>query len=573
MADGWFPRISPSGRHVMRGSVALTVDGVVVSGPGGGISGAWLSDDVALYREHATGQLRRWSPAGDDVVGPVCAWVTAAQGRWAVWAEEGRVPYVLASDGRRWPGFGGGFGPLALAPDGTLVMGEHATGVLHLVAPGARVTTPLAPGRLPRCGGQGVVWEQDARLAYAPFAHPAAIEDLTVPGESCYGPVLIDTPDGEWVLTHTGGERLLLMPRGEHVGYVVARGTTDYPDAVWTPQGIRVAWSTRGVPVETTVALDAPREDLRARDPQWHPPGTLVDTLPFLVPDYTGTLRCPGDGQTLQSVRTGPREVTCVKGAPERIEVWRWDEEAVYLTYDATDGRDGRPWRIAPEPVWCRRLSTVGHSQAYDDTRLVRRTPDNRSTSEPFPVRTTVDAYGEHVEVPGIGRCRVLVTTWEPWWRTSGYVERHWWAIREADGLRLGRVRYEEWRRGVLERSFDFSELLPDVQHTPAPRLAIPDPVETLETPETPERPDMPESQFPPRDQTLAFTAALDALYRDELGRGADTTLHVDLEGVAVWQQEYLRMRVHGASHELAQQQTFRAVRRAAGIEGAPDPQ
>lgn len=77
---------------------------------------------------------------------------------------------------------------------------------------------------------------------------------------------------------------------------------------------------------------------------------------------------------------------------------------------------------------------------------------------------------------------------------------------------------------------------------------------------------------FPPRDETLRFTEALDAQYRDELGRAEVAGVHVDLEGLAVWQSEYLRLRVAGAGHEAAVQAVQRAVRQAAGIEPPPVP-
>ncbi|MDA1095173.1 MAG: matrixin family metalloprotease [Acidobacteria bacterium] len=52
---------------------------------------------------------------------------------------------------------------------------------------------------------------------------------------------------------------------------------------------------------------------------------------------------------------------------------------------------------------------------------------------------------------------------------------------------------------------------------------------------------------FPPRNLSLDFLVLLDALYRDELGRGALPSF-IDLEGKAVWLQEFLRYRVNGCS-------------------------
>lgn len=550
----------------MRGSTVLSVDGIVVSGEGGGISGGWWSDDVLLYRRHDTGELRRLASGLDEAVGPPCNWVAARAGRVACWARADGTPVVWTGDGRRWHGFGGGFGPLDLAPDGTLVMGEHATGMLHVVAPRATLTRPLAPGRLPRCGASGVVWEDEGRVAYAPLRRPELL-DITVPGEACHGPVLIDTPLGEWVMVHTASLRLLLMPLGATVGYVVAEGVTDHPDAVWTPAGIRCVWSSDGgrVPGDRTVSLDAPRVDLAAH-PVWHRGGTAVDTLPFLVPDYAGTLRCPADGQTLQTVRTGPREVCCLKGDPARQERWRWDDTAVSLAYDHSDGRD-QPWRVSPEPVWCTRVSFVGANQVYGDTVLVRRTAIGGSTAHPFPVRTSVAAYGERIPIAGIGRCRVLVTTWEPGYPASGYEERHWWAIRESDGLRLGRVRYEEWRAGVLERAFDFSELLADVRLEPVPPLAIPDPVEPPDPPDRPETPDMPEPTI--RDDEFA-NAGGRIEHRYATWQRPAREVHTDPLSYR-WMVDYYALRRAGRDHEAAIREVERRMDIAAGV-AAPEP-
>lgn len=56
---------------------------------------------------------------------------------------------------------------------------------------------------------------------------------------------------------------------------------------------------------------------------------------------------------------------------------------------------------------------------------------------------------------------------------------------------------------------------------------------------------------FPPRDQTLAFRTELEQVYRVDLGRSPGPTA-VDIEGNAVWLQEYLRYRLHGCTHGQA---------------------
>ena len=64
---------------------------------------------------------------------------------------------------------------------------------------------------------------------------------------------------------------------------------------------------------------------------------------------------------------------------------------------------------------------------------------------------------------------------------------------------------------------------------------------------------------FPPRNESLDFGTQLDAKYRDGLKRGA-TGSFVNLEGDAVWTQEYLRLRVNGCSHTNASSSVFAEI-------------
>ena len=56
---------------------------------------------------------------------------------------------------------------------------------------------------------------------------------------------------------------------------------------------------------------------------------------------------------------------------------------------------------------------------------------------------------------------------------------------------------------------------------------------------------------FPPRNEPLLFRQQLEALYRDNLRRGASQTF-VDAEGDIVWTQEYFRYRVNGCNNQQA---------------------
>ena len=70
---------------------------------------------------------------------------------------------------------------------------------------------------------------------------------------------------------------------------------------------------------------------------------------------------------------------------------------------------------------------------------------------------------------------------------------------------------------------------------------------------------------FPPRSDAVQFRNALEAIYRDALGRAPIAT-YVDQAGDIVWLQEYLRYRVNGCGHGVAVQSVL------AQISGAPPP-
>ena len=65
---------------------------------------------------------------------------------------------------------------------------------------------------------------------------------------------------------------------------------------------------------------------------------------------------------------------------------------------------------------------------------------------------------------------------------------------------------------------------------------------------------------FPPRDQSLEFLNTLDGVYRDELSRPVELS-HINLEGKAVWLQEYLRYRVNGCTNQEATDRVFQQIR------------
>ena len=64
---------------------------------------------------------------------------------------------------------------------------------------------------------------------------------------------------------------------------------------------------------------------------------------------------------------------------------------------------------------------------------------------------------------------------------------------------------------------------------------------------------------FPPRNETLDFRQQLETKYRVGLGRAASPTF-VDVEGTAVWLQEYLRYRVFRCNHADGQQRVLAQI-------------
>lgn len=562
----------------MRGARQLSVDGVALGA--NVISGIWLSDSRVAVRDHATGQVLEGEvsvPAGavtwEPCPGRRATWLAGPTWEgayaWAVVEADGTA-VVRVTDGREFRGFGAGMRGVALSWSGWLLMARQADGRLLAVAPGQRegvwldgaVGTSLEAGEM-----YGVYRGVDGRLWSVSWMtlEVVPVADL---GEEEFWPVLVDTPEGPWVLSHTH-DRLLLRPlrmQGTD-GYEVAYGGNSfYPHARWVAgtRSIRVAWSTGlGVPMERTIDLAQPRVALTGRE-HWAPTGTVVDTMPFHVPTFTGVLRA-SDGQTLQMVRTGPREVRCLKGRPERQEIWQWDDETIWLVYDASDKEATvavTGWQLDPVPVWCRRMARVGEVWEFAPGTVLRRSDGD---VHPFTGRTSVWGVGERVRVGRLGRCRVLVTTWEVG-PPGVYQERHWWAIGE-EGTRWGRVRYQEYREGRLTRDFVFDEVVEAAPPEVVPPLPIPRPAPA---PPTPPRKEPEMLAFPPRNETLEFLDQLNVFYREELQREPVTDVHVDREGLAVWVQEYLRWRTWGRSHEEASRLTLEEVKRAAGLAVPP---
>ena len=266
-----------------------------------------------------------------------------------------------------------------------------------------------------------------------------------------------------------------------------------------------VTWGRQGVRLATFTAADlvavAP-----APVPAWDAIGTTVDCGRFFNITGSTVPREASDGQCWQAHESG-HEIYIVKGAdPRYVEILRLTDDDVRLAYDATDSRYPRAWRLdviadgRSDAHWCPLIGTVGVLAVFFSARLIRRTEDGPSTSEPFPYAVAVEAHGRHIDYGGdVGVVdAVLVTRFEPHVGKTddGYHELHHWAI--VSGRAIGLVRYEEVRYGavVSDRTFTFNhnaplrsvplsslivhpipDATPDVVPVPEPE---PDPMPTL---------------------------------------------------------------------------------------------
>jgi len=251
--SGWYPRLSPSGRHVASGHLDITVDGRVVSDDG--VGPVWLDENTILFGRHSDGALMRWS-FGDATPSVVRAeggnGIAAASGRWVIYRTD---PVRLIWDtgvetlGVRDP---------ALSDDFLWIADlDQNTGALLV----NNAIVDSRPCLNPRWGSSTLCWETGAQIfgSSTPYQPITALSIL--PHQ--YKPVPIWTGASLWVLSHTDNS-VILQPWGGHEGYVVYRGETDAPhDArALDAAHIRVVWSVGGVLHDVTIDLSSFRVDL-----------------------------------------------------------------------------------------------------------------------------------------------------------------------------------------------------------------------------------------------------------------------------------------------------------------------
>lgn len=260
--DGWFPRVSPDGRHVAAGHGVVSIDGVAVEP---GRIPQWLTSDTIVYTLPDGVTIRTCQMGGQPVtIGVAVAnALSAGAGHWA--ASRGTEETIF--DGvTQIPG--------AYQP---AVYGENWAYLLDGGVPNQRLVLDggviaLGPITNLQMSASALTWTQfTGETAYTRatmgvlFGRPMPVR-LQASYETEFGSCPLETPSGVWVLAYDNS-RLLLYPWGSTLGYVVAKGGESYfPHAAWCDDGyVLVAWSDHaGVPGTARMNLSQPRTDLAA---------------------------------------------------------------------------------------------------------------------------------------------------------------------------------------------------------------------------------------------------------------------------------------------------------------------
>lgn len=271
LKDRWYPRVRSDGRYIISGNREICLDSwdlSVVFVWGQGATHVWLDDDRVLSKGH------------DNVTWIVQVWtgerIKAAEiGANDIAASDGRFALAHGFDDTLYPSFGPPqhrarkpalagqmFAYVQLGntdeDDRTIqVIGLDAHGQLMEVARG-------------KVGDPDVTWS--GYVAWRDDAH--RIWGRTPEGkESCLSvddtkresePVLIDTPEGVYILTQSQGRCLLRPWKTPQVGHVVATGTTDNPHGVCVDGLFLIVFTVAGVLEQREIPLNATRENLVA---------------------------------------------------------------------------------------------------------------------------------------------------------------------------------------------------------------------------------------------------------------------------------------------------------------------
>jgi hypothetical protein len=292
-------------------------------------------------------------------------------------------------------------------------------------------------------------------------------------------------------------------------------------------------WTWRGTPTEMP-----PPETWTPS-----PAGTLVsDTWRFVVgASPTGWVRTGPNDERMDCYRDGESVYFVKFGNPSSYEQWGRDAEGNtwhLCDHSGTGGNAARgeayQWSSG---LWLTDECHVG--DVIDNSRnAIRWYRDGRWQDwAPYPFRVTLDSHARSSQ----GRERLSWSyRYGPAFSVrevyTGDSDLGWWSWTLHEG---GQTHGGEWRTPVQATPLDPQGV----------RVKWPDvrPIVIAE----PEKPPVPVN-FPPRNDSLDFLNQLDAYYRDALARPLADPHYVDMEGEAVWLQEYLRLRVNGATHDQA---------------------
>jgi len=215
---------------------------------------------------------------------------TNARGDWVAWHGADPLGYTLMRDGvatRTLYPIRPAIGPtghLWFPPNGCIEPRWNEGGVLAILA--------ATPGNPPRVVPSG----------WAPW----------LPRTDWAVPIL--GPAGQsWVL-RIEGERLVLHPYGDPIGYEVAPAPTSYPDAVWDGTVFVLAWTdAAGATVLKEVSPNQPRVDLSrpVQPPAAGPPAPGVQVV-----EWTPTLQPGLPWKVVANDRNNPGAGTTVELIP-----------------------------------------------------------------------------------------------------------------------------------------------------------------------------------------------------------------------------------------------------------------
>src|SRR5688572_18502319 len=205
--DGWFPRLSPDGRHVASGHQTIWIDGVEI---GPGIGPKWADNDTVYYGRQPDGALVKHRNGVIEVAAHPGFNAFHVEGtRWQGYRPDTGLTW---NDGVTWAGWADGG-----VSDTRWAARLKSNGHLH-AGTGQGQNGQLIDSRPvsdPCLRGNVLVWTVGGKV-YGQQHHDRAVEDLSLRGEYHFFPIPILAQGQLYVLTHTH-DRLLLYKWGEGI--------------------------------------------------------------------------------------------------------------------------------------------------------------------------------------------------------------------------------------------------------------------------------------------------------------------------------------------------------------------